>query len=125
MKVKRVFGVVIVFLIIILGCESKKIAAVPDNLIGVWGTSNPKYADRIFEITRNEVIFQTGEKTFNTCPIISIEMEKTQGQNPLYTINYKNQEGLKYKFIFYHDPEGIGAIRFKNQQEITWTKEKK
>jgi hypothetical protein len=125
MKVKRAFGIVIIFLVIILGCESKKIASVPDNLIGVWGTSDPKYADRTFEITRSDVIFQTGEGTFDTYSIASIEMEKNQGENPLYTINYKNKEGLKYKFIFSHDPKDGGLIKFKNQPEITWTKEKK
>ena len=125
MKVERVLAGLLIFLIIILGCKSKKIAAVPENLIGVWGTSDPTYADRTFEITRSEVIFQTGEKTFNTYSIKSIEMEKVpRGENNLYTINYISKEGLKYRFSFYYNPAGQGEIRYKNQRQIAWTKKK-
>lgn len=125
MKVERALVAVLIFFIIILGCESKKIAGVPDNLIGVWGTSDPTYADRTFEITRKEIIFQTGENTFNTYSIKSIEMEKIPGEeSSLYTINYKNKEGLKYKFSFYYNPAGQGEIRYRNQRQIAWTKEK-
>ena len=125
MKVERALVAVLIFFIIILGCESKKIAGVPDNLIGVWGTSDPTYADRPFEIRRNEVIFHTGEKTFDTYPIKSIEIEKTPGEEgTLYTINYIIKEGLKYQFSFYYNPAGQGEIRYKNQRQIAWTKKK-
>jgi hypothetical protein len=126
MKAERALVGLLIFLIIILGCESKKIAAVPENFIGVWGTSDPTYADRTFEITRNQVIFQTGENTFNTYSIKSIEMEKgfPGVEHNLYTINYINKEGLKYKFSFYYNPAGQGEIRYKNQRQIAWTKKK-
>jgi len=125
MKVERVLAGLLIFLIIILGCKSKKIAAVPENLIGVWGTSDPTYADRTFEITRSEVIFQTGENAFNTYSIKSIEMEKVPGEeNNLYTINYVDKEGGKFKFFFYYSPAGQGEIRYKNQRQIAWTKKK-
>jgi hypothetical protein len=126
MKVERALIEVLIVLIIILGCESKKIAAVPENFIGVWGTSDPTYADRTFEITRNEVIFQTGEQTFDTYSIKSIEMEKVPGEeNNLYTINYIDKEGGKFKLFFYYNPAGQGEIRNKNQRQIAWTKKKK
>jgi hypothetical protein len=125
MKVERALAGILIFLMIILGCESKKIAAVPEDLIGVWGTSDPTYADRTFEITKNEVIFQTGEQTFDTYSIKRIEMEKTPGEEgTLYTINYINTEGLKYEFSFYYNPVGQGEIRYKNQRQILWTKKK-
>jgi hypothetical protein len=47
------------------------------------------------------------------------------GQSLLYTITYKSVEGLKYKFSFYYNPAGQGEIKFKNQDQIMWTKEKK
>jgi len=125
MKVGRALVGALIFVIIILGCESKKIAAVPENFIGVWGTSDPTYADRTFEITKNEVIFQTGEQTFDTYSIKSIEMEKVPGEEGnLYTINYINKGGLKYEFSFYYNPAGQGEIRYKNQRQIAWTKKK-
>jgi len=125
MKVERALVGLLVFLIIILGCESKKIAAVPENFIGVWGTSDQTYADRTFEITKYEVIFQTGEQTFDTYSIKRIEMEKVPGEEGiLYTINYINKEGLKYEFSFYYNPAGQGEIRYKNQRQIAWIKKK-
>ena len=125
MKVERALVGVLIFLIIILGCDGKKIAVVPENLIGVWGTSDPTYADRTFEITRYEVIFQTGEQDFNNYSIKRIEMEKVPGEeNTLYTINYTNKEGLKYEFSFYYNPAGQGEIRYKNQRQMLWTKKK-
>ncbi len=126
MRVEKVLILFISLMILFFGFQCGKNKALPDNLIGVWETSDPKYADRIFEITRNEVIFQTGETTSDTYSIKSIEMEKVPGgQSLLYTITYKNIEGLKYKFSFFYDPAGNGAIRFKNQDQIVWTKEKK
>jgi hypothetical protein len=57
--------------------------------------------------------------------IKKIEMEKVPGkQTLLYIFHYKNKEGLKYKFSFYYDPTGQGEIRYKNQSQIVWTKER-
>jgi hypothetical protein len=126
MKVERVLILFICLMMIFFGFQCGKNRNAPDHLIGVWGTSDPGYADRNFEITGNEIIFQTGETTFDTYSIKSIEMEKVpRGQSLLYTITYKNVEGLKYKFSFYYQPAGQGEIRFKNQDQILWTKEKK
>jgi hypothetical protein len=124
MKVERILLVIfILFVIPFSGFQCGKGPTVPDNLIGVWETTDPMYADRTFEITRNEVIFQTGEQTFNPYTIKKIEMEKAPGkQTLLYTFHYMNQKGLQYKFSFYYDPAGQGEIRYKNQSQILWTK---
>ena len=126
MRVKSILIILFIFIMtIFFGFQCGKDRNAPDHLIGVWGTSDPTYADRTFEISRNELIFQTGEKTFDTYSIKSIEMEKIPGtEKILYTINYVNKEGLKYKFSFYYNPAGQGEIRYKNQKEISWTKEK-
>ncbi len=131
MRVERVLLLFTLLIALFFGFQCGKNKALPDHLIGVWETSDPKYADRIFEITRNELIFQTGETTFDTYSIKSIEMEKVPGgqvpggQSLLYTITYKSIEGLQYKFSLYYNPVGQGEIRFKNQDQILWTKEKK
>jgi hypothetical protein len=95
---------------------------IPEDLIGVWETTSPTYADRFFEITLGEVIFGTGERTFDTYPITKIKMEKDATQKNLYVICYKNVEGQEYNFSFYYDPANRGKIRFKNQQEMVWTR---
>jgi hypothetical protein len=122
MKVKRVL-IIIIYLIVLPTCQCGRKATVPEDLIGVWETAAPTYADRFFEIRTDEIIFGTGEEKFDTYPITKIKIEKDPGeQGTLYIICYKNIEGQEYKFSFYYDPANQGTIRFKNQKEMVWTK---
>jgi|PlaIllAssembly_1097288.scaffolds.fasta_scaffold152387_1 hypothetical protein len=122
MKTKRV-GMIIICLMALSAFQCGGKGTVPEDLIGVWETTSPDYEDRFFEITSGEVIFATGENTSDTYPITKIRMEKDPaGQKTLYTISHKNVEGKEYKFSFYYDPANQGTIRFKNQQEMVWTK---
>jgi len=122
MKVEKVW-IIIVYLMVLAACQGGGKAAVPDELIGVWETTAPTYADRFFEITAGEVMFGTGEEKFDTYPIKKIKMEKDhKEQKEYYIIYYKNVEGQEYKFSFYYDPANQGTIRFKNQKEMVWTK---
>ena len=122
MEVKRGL-VIIIYLIVLSTCQCGRKTTVPEDLIGVWETAAPTYADRFFEIRINEIIFGTGEEKFDTYPITKIKTEKeSEEQEMLYILCYKNIEGQEYKFSFYHDPANQGAIRFKNQKEMVWTK---
>lgn len=121
MKVKRVWMIIIcVMALSAFQCGGK--GTVPEDLIGVWETSSPSYADRPFEITASEIIFGTGGNTFDTYPIAKTKTEKDPAGRTLYNIWYKNIGGKKYKFSFYYDPANQGTIKFKNQQEMVWTK---
>lgn len=122
MKVERLW-IIIVYLMVLAACQGGGKAAVPDELIGVWETTTPSYADRPFEIKTDELIFGTGEEKFDTYPIKKIKIEKDlKEQKAYYIIYYKNVEGQEYKFSFYFDPANQGKIRFKNQKEMVWTK---
>jgi hypothetical protein len=122
MKVKKVL-VIIIYLIVLSTCQCGRKTTVPEDLIGVWETAAPTYADRFFEIRTDEIIFGTGEGKFDTYPITKKKIEKDrEEQGTLYIICYKNIEGQEYKFSFYYDPANQGTIRFKNQQEMVWTK---
>jgi hypothetical protein len=123
MKVEKILAVLILFVIPFFGFQCGKKLTVPDYLIGVWGTSNPTYTDRTFEITRNEVIFQTEGGNFNTYPIKKIEVKSgPQKGGDLYIIHYKILEGKVFKFSFYYNQTGKGEIIYKNQPEMVWTK---
>ena len=123
MKMGKVLMAIVV-LVACLGCPSK-ITSVPENLIGIWRTESPNYADRIFELRKNEVVFQIGEGKFESHRITNIEKEENQKEKKiLYILSYKGEKGHETKFLFYHYPEERGAIRFKNQQEMVWTKQK-
>jgi hypothetical protein len=47
-----------------------------------------------------------------------------EGNNRLYTINYKNTDGLKFTQSFYYHPENGGSIQLKHQEHIEWRKTK-
>ena len=96
---------------------------IPLNLIGKWTTSAPRYQDRFFEITKETLIYGLGGGKIDVYFISSME-ESLEGNNILYTINYKNTDGLEFTRSFYYHPENEGAIQFKHQEHIKWTKEK-
>ena len=47
----------------------------------------------------------------------TIEDKKT-----VYTITYDNIERAEFKLSFYYKPARGGAIQFKNQMDIEWTR---
>ena len=119
----------IVFIVLVMLCftlQCSKIKTAPEDLIGVWKTSDPKYEDRFLEIDRSTITFGKGGGDSDTHPITSIEVEKgPEAKGNLYTIAYKDKEGQKFNFLIYYDPANQGTIRFKNQDQIEWTREKK
>ena len=110
-----------VILMILVGCQSREGATVPDELVGTWKTSAPKYVDRSFEIRKNVIILGTGQGNTDLHPISNIQ-EARDGEAIFYTISYVNYEGRPDRFSFHYDPARGGVIRFKNQQRIEWTR---
>lgn len=122
MKSRKIF-VAFAILTIFAGYQCGKNVNIPEDLIGMWKSSAPKYSECFFELTENTIILGTREKTITTHAITNIKTEKiSEEKSILYAISYTNQEGQKYKLSFYYDPANGGVIRFKNQQNIVWTK---
>lgn len=105
------------------GCQSKKVSTFPDEVLGVWETSAPKYEDCFFELARNLIIFAnlTAIDNIQVNCIQEIE-EIRKGKRLLYVIHYEDAKGQEYKFPLYYDPSKGGVIRFKNQEQVEWTK---
>jgi len=47
-----------------------------------------------------------------------------QDNEVLYTIKYHNSDGVQYTLSFYYDATNGGMIKFKNQKNIKWRKNK-
>ncbi|MFQ5988857.1 MAG: hypothetical protein ACE5K9_02965 [Candidatus Methylomirabilales bacterium] len=109
-------------LIAMVGCQSGNGKTVPDDLLGVWKTSEPKYANRFFELKKDAVIFGTGKDNADTYPVDSIEKTRDE-EGLLYHIYYLNVQGQRYTFSIYYDATNHGVIRFKNQKHFTWKRE--
>ena len=112
-------------LIVFFGAQCQKEFTVPEELIGVWVTDDPKYADHPFEIKKETLIFEQGQGylDFDVFPIVGLE-ETDAGGNTLYVIHYVLPAGNKFEFSFYYASAEGGVIRFKNQPEMKWTKKK-
>ncbi len=122
MRVGKVW-IIIVCLMVLFVCQCGRKTTIPEDLIGVWETTAPDYADHPFEIKTNEVFFGTGEESFDAYLITKMKIEKDlREQKTLYIIYYKNTTGQEYKFSFYYDPANQGTIRLKNQRQMVWTK---
>ena len=109
-------------LAIFSGCQSEKDSTVPEYLLGVWTTPHPKYADRYFEIRNDAIIFGHGGENFEVHALTDVDQTR-EGGSILYTITHLNHHGQRFTFAFYYDPANNGAVRFKNQRDIVWTKE--
>ncbi len=120
MKLKRAW-ILWVFLPVFLGCVPAREITLPDELVGLWKTSTPKYADRYFEFTKKMLIFKVGGAEIGIHQIKDFA-KFGDGEDIWYTVTYLNLGG-KYKFSFSYDPANDGVITIANQKGVRWTRE--
>ena len=109
--------------IALFSLRCQKDVSVPNELIGVWTTTHPRYADSPFEIRKQTLILETGGGYFDIKVYPVLNVEKIPRDNrTLYIITYAIPEGVEYKFSFYYSPEDGGTIRYKNQKYLVWKK---
>ena len=123
MKRKWIVIPAVIVAVAITMLHSKKNRDISLNLTGKWTTSAPGYQDRFLEITKNTLTYGLGGDKKDVYFISSMK-ESLEGNDILYTFNYKNTDGLAFTRSFYYHPENGGAIQFKHQEHIAWTKEK-
>ncbi len=110
--------------LVISGCGALTLmedVTVPSELIGIWGTTDERYAGRTFEFTTGSVIFQTGDGPFDFTahPIQEISVEQARDRLD-YNVEYATIEAGSFDFSFSYLPQDGGLIRFANQPQITW-----
>ena len=93
---------------------------VPQNLVGEWVSSDPRYDDRVFEIDPVSVNFGTPGAKVSVGFIKSVTSE-ADGPRTLYTISYVVDK-LPSRMSFYYDTRNGESIYFKNRQTVFWTK---
>jgi hypothetical protein len=114
---------VTLFIVLVLFAWQPPNKNVPEQLIGEWHTEDPNYDGRSLEINLISISFGTGEGKVTTGFINNIK-EVREGVRVLYTISY-TQDDVVSEVSFYYDVAKGEAIRFKNQQTVVWTKDKK
>ena len=114
-------SILVTVLMLLLGCQSRKPSAVPDELVGVWKTLSPQYSDRSFEITKTSITFGTGDGQIDSYSIVAVEQAR-EDDAMLHAILYRDEAGKVYRFIVYVEPGNAGVIRWKNKRDIAWVK---
>jgi hypothetical protein len=104
-----------------IGCGRERTKTVPDELVGIWKSSAPKYADTFIELTKTTITFGAGEAGSHVRSVVGVEKAREEG-NALYTVFYVDAQGVEYKLAFYYEPGNGGVMRWKNQQSIAWTR---
>jgi len=119
----RMFFALFIILTVLGGYSCKKEMVVPDELLGVWETLDPKYEGCYFEVTKDEISFADIERDINFFKILKIEAEEDSNEEFItYVITYADLEELDYEFPIFYFPGEEGTIRFKHQTNIVWTK---
>ena len=109
-------------LLILSACQLKSDASSPEILWGVWKSSAPQYETSSLKIKKGWIIFEKDSNYFNANKITQIE-EYPEGERTLYNIHYNDGDSGEYILsLYYFQTEDKKAIRFKNQEEITWLK---
>jgi len=124
MKLKWIV-IVVLFLIgasIFVSC-TKKSTDIPEDLIGKWTTSEPRYHDRFFEITKETFVYGLGGDKEDVYLISNLKKD-LEVDNILYTIDYKSEDGHQFTRSFYYVPCNEGIIRLKHEEHIEWHKQK-
>ena len=111
--------------IFVLGCQPKEDESLPLELVGVWASSAPRFKNDTLELTKEYIVFTSGEfQDFISVNFI-VKVEKKPERNHIfYVIHYDNIHDQRYKFSFYYYPKKGGVIRLKNQIDIEWRKVK-
>jgi hypothetical protein len=111
--------------VFVLGCQPKEDEILPPELVGVWASSAPRFKNDTLELSKEFIVFTSGEfQDFISVNFIVKVEKKPQRNHVLYVIHYDNIHDQRYKFSFYYFPTKGGVIRLKNQKDINWRKVK-
>lgn len=91
----------------------------PAALQGYWGTTDPRYAGRLFCLQPKTVLFGVGDGQYAAHAVQAIDTTIT-ADGTLFTVQYGTSAGMTYTFQFNYGEQPEPVIHFKNQPEIAW-----
>lgn len=100
------------------GCSRTSSDAVPDVLLGVWTTADPRYEGRFFELRPHSVVFGLGVDSQVVHHVSSVEWASKAGQS-VFTVHYQDEDGGEYSVTLYQAPFDEILV-FKHQLQTHW-----
>jgi len=117
-----ILGIAFIAGIIALMIPSEQ-RALPEPLIGVWVTDDPRYEGRSLEFTKVTALFKTGVSTVDTYFITDVEAVP-RNEKTFYTITFHRAGEPDEAFSFYYSPKNGGTIQLEHQEQIVWARQK-
>jgi hypothetical protein len=118
--ITNIIHIAIVIALFSFGCSRN--TDVPGELIGVWETSAPKYADRHLAFDEYYVTLGLGAGEEVSYIIKNIEAKQENG-GTAYTFDYEDSEGEDWTLAFYFEAANDGLIILNNSDNV-WKKVK-
>jgi|GEM_PF-1125941 hypothetical protein len=104
----------------LFGCsQHAQQGLLPKDVVGAWTTNDPRYKDRLMELSRAFVIIVTDRHDPASVQMIDgVETEPT-GSDTLYTIYSTDySQGTHYQMKLQYSSANGGEIRFRNQPAV-------
>lgn len=121
--VARAFGLLLTAAAAVTGCAPEPLP-LPPEIVGVWTTTEPRYAERSFELRPDWVIFGTGRNTLTMHELARVEPGTASSREARewtpYRIVYRAENGDEQTVDVLFRTRGGRALRFAHRDEI-WT----
>jgi hypothetical protein len=117
-RIGALFFLVLLAFTLARGASEKR--GLPDPLLGVWQSSDPKYANCYMEITPATIQFGNVQRGYLLYFVSSFENVSEGGGT--YLIHYTDLQGVKYQMSLSHKPKPRETIYFTNQPKVLWTR---
>jgi hypothetical protein len=101
------------------GCDWNRSRFIPDDLVGVWRTDDPRYRDRTLELGKANAVIGVGA---DKPSIESVESVKIQpaGEDTNYSIDCRGGDGTRHLLTLRFSPNAGGEIRLSHPPNVVW-----
>lgn len=117
-RIINIIWIVIVAALFSFGCSRN--TDVPSELIGVWKTAAPNYADRFLAFDQYYVTLGLGAGEEISYIIKNIEA-KRESSGTAFTFYYEDSKSEEWTLAFYYESSNGGLIMLNNSNNI-WKK---
>ena len=105
--------------IVLGGCDWNRSKFIPDNLVGVWRTNDPRYRGRSMDLGKDTAVISTGVEKPSVESVESVKVQPA-GEETTYTIQCHTSQGARHLLTLRFSPRGDGELWFSHQQSIVW-----
>ena len=99
-------------------CSGQARESLPGDLLHVWRTADPPYADRHFELRSDWIIFGTGRGGFSMQPILGVESEPGPSGSRVYIVRFREEDGANSEMRITYRPGPPPSLLLGKHDEV-------